>query len=68
MKPSWDEAPEWANWLAMDKDGSWVWFERKPYIMSESDRAWREEAGTFFRVSTDFYGAGAWTESLERRP
>lgn len=31
-KPSWDDAPEWANWLAMDSDGAWYWYEKKPYI------------------------------------
>ena len=30
MKPSWDDAPEWANWLAMDKDGCWWWYEKEP--------------------------------------
>lgn len=30
MKPSWDDAPKWANWLAMDGDGMWFWFECKP--------------------------------------
>lgn len=29
-KPSWDDAPEWAEWLAMDEDGQWNWFEAKP--------------------------------------
>jgi hypothetical protein len=27
MKPDWKDAPEWANWLAMDSDGDWYWFE-----------------------------------------
>lgn len=26
----WANAPEWAKWLAMDKDGEWYWFEEKP--------------------------------------
>lgn len=30
MKPSWDDAPEWAQWLAMDEDGRWWWYEEKP--------------------------------------
>ena len=29
-KPSWDDAPEWANYLAMDCRGAWYWFEKKP--------------------------------------
>ena len=30
MKPSWDEAPVWANWLAMDRDWQWNWYEQEP--------------------------------------
>jgi hypothetical protein len=29
-KPSWDNAPEWAKWLAQSADGIWDWFETKP--------------------------------------
>lgn len=31
MKPSWDDAPTWAQWLAMNKSGNWFWFEYKPH-------------------------------------
>ena len=31
MKPDWKNAPEWANYLAMDTDSSWWWFEKQPY-------------------------------------
>lgn len=31
-KPSWDDAPEWANWLAMDEDGDWYWHKKEPYF------------------------------------
>ena len=30
VKPSWDNAPDWANWLTYDKDG-WYWWEDMPY-------------------------------------
>jgi hypothetical protein len=30
MKPSWDEAPEWANYLAQDYNGEWYWYNAKP--------------------------------------
>jgi len=32
MKPSWNDAPEWANYLAMDSDGSWWWLNNKPLL------------------------------------
>ena len=28
----WTNAPEWANYLAMDDDGSWWWYELEPNI------------------------------------
>ena len=30
MKPSWSDAPEWANWLAKDRGGEWYWYENEP--------------------------------------
>jgi len=30
MKPDWNDAPEWAKFLAMDGDGSWSWHEHEP--------------------------------------
>lgn len=29
-KPSWMDAPEWAQYLARDNYGTWHWFEHKP--------------------------------------
>jgi len=33
MKPSWDDAPSWAQWLALDGDGEWYWYEVEPMLM-----------------------------------
>jgi hypothetical protein len=30
MRPSWNDAPEWANYLTCDNDGQWYWYEEKP--------------------------------------
>lgn len=30
MKPDWKDAPDWANYLAMDDDGEWLWHEERP--------------------------------------
>jgi hypothetical protein len=32
-KPDWKNAPEWANWLAMDYGGEYYWFEVKPTLV-----------------------------------
>ena len=34
MKPSWKSAPEWANYLAQDRDSEWCWYEARPKITS----------------------------------
>ena len=61
MKPSWDEAPEWANYLAMDKNGQWFWFMEEPYDTSS------------FWMSTSAKGFEGvqqkdWNTTLEKRP
>jgi hypothetical protein len=30
IKPQWENAPEWAKWLASDEDGDWYWYEDRP--------------------------------------
>ena len=65
MKPSWDEAPEWASWLAMDEDGSWGWFESEPEV-SDDFEVW-DSAYTYLPAKK-YYGDEYWTDSLERRP
>jgi hypothetical protein len=30
MKPDWKDAPDWAKYTAMDKNGAWFWYEFKP--------------------------------------
>jgi hypothetical protein len=36
-KPDWKDAPKWAQWLAMDSDGEWWWFEEKPRLVLYHD-------------------------------
>lgn len=30
-KPKWNDAPDWARWLAMDSNGQWFWYELAPF-------------------------------------
>ena len=39
MKPDWEDAPEWANWLAMDGDGYWEWYADEPE-WEEDENIW----------------------------
>lgn len=61
MKPSWDDAPEWAEWLAQDGTGDWYWFELKPSL-HEDDLWWCDFGRSKF--------AGRFTAELplEHRP
>ena len=62
MKPSWDEAPEWANWLAMDRSGDWFWYAVEPDC--DNIHGWwnTKLKNEFAALNTN------WRETLERRP
>jgi hypothetical protein len=62
MKPSWDTAPEWANYLARDADDSWNWFEEMPYA-SDYFNEWRTRGRTACAAK-----GTSWDETLEERP
>ena len=40
QKPSWDDAPEWARYLAQDDDGWWYWFDEKPVFDDDIGCFW----------------------------
>ena len=58
--PDWNDAPSWANWLAMDAGGEWYWYENKPELSG---------AGFFDPVGkVELAEIPNWTESLQQRP
>lgn len=59
-KPSWQDAPTWARYLAMDRNGMWLWFECKP-TASPSHGEWRQNSGRCEPCVR-------WTATLETRP
>ncbi|MGL4755865.1 MAG: hypothetical protein ACRCXB_26205 [Aeromonadaceae bacterium] len=61
-KPSWKDAPEWAEWLAQDKHGDWWWHnETTKTRISEFDSVGAKESNTGEVL-------GDWRDTLERRP
>jgi hypothetical protein len=62
MKPDWKDAPEWAQYLAMDESGSWWWFEYEPM---QAKRIWGMGAG--FRCERAVAHVD-WKNTLEKRP
>ena len=70
--PEWSyrlNSPETANFLAMDKDGKWHWFDDEPYI-NGSDEWIRSKTGNGYFLKADdlFRHTDDWTKSLFRRP
>lgn len=63
MKPSWQHAPDWANFLAQDEDGKWWWFECEPKTEFNDDLD-----GQWISGSRCEKASLEWHESLERRP
>ena len=67
MKPDWKDAPEWAQWLAMDSDGSWRWHEHRPTLFDRC-HAWAiGDAGGRVAIEKT-KNLCAWHEILESRP
>lgn len=69
----WDDTflnpPEWANFLAMDKNGNWAWFQNEPY--QHSSNTWfnnRENQGEWVLAMNIVSHQDDWTKSLFRRP
>lgn len=63
-KPDWKDAPDGFEYLAMDEDGGWWWYNQKPQAMSVS---WVTDNGDFEMAEGD-NEYGDWRETLERRP
>jgi hypothetical protein len=65
MKPNWENAPKWANYLAMDEIGEWWWYECKP-LKNEKDEfgVWE----TLHRAAQAYKSDQDWAETLESRP
>lgn len=60
MKPDWKESPSWANYVAMDSNGQWYWYELEPTL---KNKIWREDHGLIQSASA----GTSWEDSLESR-
>jgi len=67
MKPDWNDAPKWANYLAQDKNCDWNWFQELPYI-DEKLEEWIVDAGLWAFDSLGEFNDEGWRQSLENRP
>jgi hypothetical protein len=60
-KPDWKDAPDWANYLAKDVNGSWWWYEKKP---KAEGSLWMKEKGS----DQSNVICKNWRKTLESRP
>lgn len=68
-KPDWKDAPEWAEWLAQDLSGTWVWFSgARPYPSRSMWRPTSDGLGFKYTRAGEDYMNMDWMETLERRP
>lgn len=65
--PNWDCAPKWAEWCAMDGDGSANWYEYTPTPAVDGDY-WKNPSGGKYKATDTYKFDGEWYQSLERRP
>lgn len=66
-KPSWEDAPDWAQYLSQDADGSWCWFEIEP---KKSKDLWERSDGNYYvfnSIRGRTYNPN-WRDTLEQRP
>ena len=62
-QPDWSQAPEWADWWAIDKDLVSFWHEDKPKF----DEVEFYQCGVFCDAPSFGY-QGNWQDSLRKRP
>ena len=62
-QPDWSQAPDWANWWAIDKDLVSFWHEDKPKF----DEIEFYQCGMFCDAPSFNY-QGNWQDSLRKRP
>lgn len=63
-KPNWNDAPEWAQWLAQDFNGDWCWYEEMP-MSDDKIEKWLSLGKTWQKLYS--YNSN-WKQTLEKRP
>ena len=66
IRPNWDDAPEWAEWVAMDKREEWYWYSNKPNCTHKNAQSWIMYGSSILQKVEDI--APYWKSTLEYRP
>ena len=64
-KPSWDDAPDLARWVAQDCDGEWYFYEHKPTPVNDTSFVCNLGSESY---STKGEVIIPWQDTLEERP
>lgn len=64
-KPNWNNAPEWAKYLAMDSSGEWWWYENEP-LQSIDNQRWYSALGGRAEIA-ELNNESVWLDTLESR-
>jgi len=59
----WEDAPEWAEWAAMDMDGEWWWYENEPETDSSVEDGWFGDG-----LLQQMLYSTPWHKSITQRP
>ena len=65
LKPDWKDAPLWVNYLCMDADLTWWWFEEKPAL---GGMEWYALKGRSKRAWGEYSNPPDWKTTLEKKP
>lgn len=66
-QPDWSQAPEWANWWAMDSNGICYWYMTKPRLAETFPNEWISGGGPMDIQAPSFNYQGYWKDSLQER-
>jgi hypothetical protein len=59
-------APAWAKWLAMDKDGTWFWYEKKPFRQRNCNSFYSQSGRQKIVWPDQPEEVADWTKSLKK--
>lgn len=65
MQIDWSKAPDWAQFVAMDADGRWHWYECEP-DSEFRDGEWMVDDFRYEKASVE--RTPTWKDTLQRRP
>ena len=63
----WNQAPEWANWWAMDSNGICYWYMTEPRLAETFPNEWISGGGPMDIQAPSFNYQDDWKSSLQER-